>query len=119
MLNLLILFAVVIGFYFLLNKLIFKKNFKFLNVNPYIQTFIAIPVCYGLILLVSIIFKDQSAQLFISTLIALIGTMYLGVAFQRYYFKLSDAYSEKIEQYQVKKNINSKNKKKQLQKKKK
>lgn len=78
MLNFIIFISVV----FVVLKIIVSKNNQFLlRVNPYIQTIIAFPITFALVILLP-------KNLLIGIIIYVV-TMYLGLLFQEYYQKLS------------------------------
>lgn len=74
-----IFFTVLI--FIILKTLISKNANLLLKVNPYIQTFIAFPIAFIIVLLLP---SNFLIGLFIYTV-----TMYLGLVFQEYYQKFS------------------------------
>ncbi len=71
----------VIAIFVILKVLVTKFSSKLLQINPYIQTFIAFPISF------TIVVKVQNS--FLIGLCMYMITVYLGLLFQEYYQKFS------------------------------
>lgn len=96
MFKLILIFVFITVVFIFFKKFVMKFNEIIFKVNPYFQTIIVATLLI-ILLYILIFFKvDVKSVSNIITFSFIIGTIYVGVVFQQYYFKLSDQFSQKL-----------------------
>lgn len=85
-------------------KIILDHNIKdYMKKNMYLSVMKFILFVIGLMILLSLFNVDVVIKSAIITYVVFAGTVYLGLIFQRTYFKHSEVLDEKVKEYQKKK----------------
>ena len=79
------------------------KKVNYLKKNMYLSVFKFIVLVIGLMILLAQFNFDEVINSAIITYVVFAGTVYLGLIFQRTYFKHSEVLDEKVLEYQIKK----------------
>jgi hypothetical protein len=79
------------------------KKVNYLKKNMYLSVFKFIVLVIGLMILLAQFNFDEVIKSAIITYVVFAGTVYLGLIFQRTYFKHSEVLDEKVLEYQIKK----------------